>query len=83
MTFDLHEGIYDGNKIEELEFNRPWTITVPSGASHDFLITELRWSFRHPFWLTANIHPIDKPARPNILDIKRETLAFAKLFSSL
>ena len=76
--FDLDEDIYDENKIEEIELNCPWTITVPSGASHDFLITKLRWSFEHPFWLTASIYPIDYPAKPIILDIKRETLAFAK-----
>ena len=52
----------------------------PSGASHVFVITKLRWSFEHPFWLTANIYPINKPAHPIILDVKRGTLAFAKLF---
>ena len=81
--FDLDEEIYDEKKIEEIELNCPWTITVPSGASHDFLITKLRWSFEHPFWLTASIFPIDNPANPIILDIKRETLAFAKLFITL
>ena len=55
MMFDLDEDIYEENKIEEIELNRPWTITVPSGASHDFMITKLRWSFEHPFWLTASI----------------------------
>ena len=49
MMFDLDEDIYDGNKIEEIELNCPWTITVPSGASHDFMKTKLRWSFEHPF----------------------------------
>ena len=83
MMFDLDEDIYDENKIEEIEFNCPWTITVPSGASHEFMITKLRWSFEHPFWLTASICPIDNPAKPIILDIKRETLAFAKLFITL
>ena len=34
--FDLDEDIYDENKIEEIELNCPWTITVPSGASHYF-----------------------------------------------
>ena len=36
--FDIDEDIYDENKIEEIELKRPWTITVPSGASHDFMI---------------------------------------------
>ena len=80
--FDLDEDIYDENKFEEIELNCPWTITVPSGTS-DFMITKLRWSFEHPFWLTASIYPIDNPAKPIILDIKRETLAFAKLFITL
>ena len=83
MVFDLDEDIYDDTKIEETEVNCPWTISVPSGASHDFMITKLRWSFQHPFWLTANIYLIDKPSHPIILDIKRETLAFAKLFITL
>ena len=43
------------------------------------MITKVRWSFQHPFWLTANIYPIDNPAKPIIFDIKREKLAFAKL----
>ena len=81
--FDLDEDIYDENKIEEIELNCPWIITVPSGANHDFLITKLRWSFEHPFWLTGSIYPIDNPVKPIILDIKRETLAFAKLFVTL
>ena len=80
MMFDLDEDIYDENKIEEVELNCPWTITVPSGSSHDFMITKLRWSFEHPFWLTASIYPFDNPAKPIILDVKGETLAFAKLF---
>ena len=83
MMFDLHEDIYDENKIEETELNWPWTITVPSGASHVFMITKLRWSFEYPFWLTASIYPIENPTKPIILDIKRETLAFAKLFITL
>ena len=83
MTFDLDEDIYDENKIEESELNCPWTITVPSVASHDLMITKLRWSFEHPFSLTATIFPIDNPATPIILNIKRETLAFAKLFITL
>ena len=83
MMFDLDENIYDEFKIEEIELNCPWTITVPSGASHDFMITKLRWSFQHPLWLTTNICPIDKTAYPIILDVKRETLAFAKLFITL
>ena len=82
MMFDLDEDIYDENKIEEVELNCQWTITVPSGASHDFMITKLRWS-EHPYWLTASIYPIDSPAKPIILCIKRETLAFAKLFVTL
>ena len=83
MMFEIDEDIYDQNKIEEIKLNCPWTITVPSGASHDFMITKLRWSFQYPFWLTNNIYSIDKPAHPIILDVKRETLAFAKLFITL
>ena len=75
--FDLDEDIYDGNKIEEMQLNCPWTITAPSGASHDFMIKKLRRSFQHPFWLTSIL--LKKPAHPIILDIKRETLGFAKL----
>ena len=78
--FELDEEFHDENKIEEIELNCPWTITLPSGESHDFMITKPRRSFQHPFWLTANIYPIDKPAHPIILDIKRETLAFVKFF---
>ena len=70
-------------KIEETELKCPWFITVPSGASHDFMITRLRWSFQHPFWPTASIYPTENPAKPIILDMKRETLAFAKLFITL
>ena len=83
MMFDLDEDIYNKNKIDGMEFNCPWTITVPSGASNNFMITKFRWSFRHPFCLPSNIHPVDKPAHPIILDIKRETLALAKLFITL
>ena len=83
MMFDLDEDIYDENKIKKIELNYPWTITVPSGASHDFMISKLRWSFEYPFWLTASICPIENPAKPIILDIKRETLAFAKRFITL
>ena len=75
MMFDLDEDIYDENKIEEIELNCPWTITVPSGASHDFMITKLRWSIQHPFWLTATTYLIDKPAHPIILDVESDTLA--------
>ena len=81
--FDLDEDIYDENKIEEIGLNCPWTITVPSGASHDFKITKLRWSFQHTFWLPANTYPIEKSGHPIVLDIKRETLALAKLFITL
>ena len=81
--FDLDEDIYDENKIEGIELNCPWTITVPSGASHDFMITEHRWSFEYPFWLTASIYPVENPAKPIILDVKGEPLAFAKLFNTL
>ena len=80
MMFDLDEDIYDENKVEEIALNCPWTTTVPSQVSHHFMITKLRWSFQHPFWLTANIYPIDKTAHPIILDVKRETLVFTKLF---
>ena len=83
MMFDLDEDNYDENKVEEIELNCPWTITVPLGASHDFMITKHRWSFEHPFWLTASIYPIENPAKPIIFDIKRETLALAKLFITL
>ena len=83
MIFDLNEKNYDENKIEVIELNCPWTIAVPSGASHDFMITKLRWSFEHPFWLTASIYPIDNHTKPITLDNKRETLAFAKLFITL
>ena len=81
--FDLDEDIYDENKIEEIELNCSWTITVPSGAGHDFMITKVRWSFEHPFWLTASIYPIDNPTKPVIPDIKRETIASAKVFITL
>ena len=83
LMFDQGEEIYDEIKTEGIELNCSWTITVPSGASHDSTITKLRWSFQHPFWLKPNIYPIGKPAHPIILDIKRETLAFAKLFITL
>ena len=78
--FDLDEVTYDENKIDEIELNCTWTITVPSGASHDSLITRLRWLFQHPFWLTANICHTDNPAKPINLNIKRKTPAFAKIF---
>ena len=81
--FDLDEDIYDESKIEKIELNCPWTITVPSGASHDFMITKLKWSFEHPFWLTASIYPIDNPAKTIFPDIKRETIAFAKFSITL
>ena len=81
--FELDEDIYDENKIEEIELNCPWTITILSSASHDFLITKPRWSFQHPFWLTADKYRIDKPAHPTKFNIKMETLASAKLFISL
>ena len=83
MMFELDEDIYDQNKTEEIKITCPWTITLPSGASHDFMITKLRWSFQHPLWLTAHIYPIDNPAETITLDIKRETLAFAKPFITL
>ena len=83
MVFELDEDVYDGGKSEEIELNCPWTITVPSGASHDFMITKLRWSFEHSFWLTAKIYPFDNSAQSITLDIKREKPAFAKLFITL
>ena len=83
MMFNLDEDIYDENKIGEIELNCPWTLTVPSGASHDFMITKLRWSFEYPFWLTASIYPIDNHAKPIILDIRRKILGFAQLFITL
>ena len=79
MMFDLNEDIYHESKIEEIELNCPWTISVPSRACHDFLITKNEWSFQHTFRLTASIYPFDSPAHPIILPIKRKTLAFAKL----
>ena len=79
--FDLDEDFYDEKKIEEIELNCPWTITVSSRASHDFMITKLRWSFQHPIWYTASIYPTDNPAKPVILDIERETFALQN-FSS-
>ena len=81
--FDLDEDVYDEKKIDEIELNCPWTINVPSGASHDVMITKLRWSFENLFWLTAGIYPFENPAKPIALDIQRETLAFAKLFITL
>ena len=45
-----------------------------------FYDNKLRWSFQHPFWLTTNIYPIDRLAHPINLDMRRETLTFAKLF---
>ena len=83
MMFDLDEDLYDENKIEQIELNCQWTITVSSGASHDFMIIKLRWSFDYPFWLPASIYPIENPPKPIIFDIERETLAFAKLFITL
>ena len=82
MMFDLDEDIYNENKNEVIELNCPWTKSVPSRASHDFKITKLKLSVQHPFWLTANIYPVDKPTHPIIHDIKRETFAFQN-FSSL
>ena len=83
MIIDLDEDIYDGNKIEEIELNCLWAITVHSAANHDFMLTKLRLSFQHPLWLTANIYPIDKPAHAIKFDIEWETFAFAKLFITL
>ena len=80
---DLNEDIYDENKIEKIELNCPWTITVPSGASDDLMITKLIWSFQHSILLTASIYPFDNPFKPILFDVKRETLAFAKLFITL
>ena len=81
--FDLDEDIYNENKIEEIEPNCPGTITVPSKASHDFRTTKLKWSIQHPFRPTTNINPIDKPAHPIVLEIKKGKLALAKLFITL
>ena len=81
--FELDEDIYDETKIEEIELNCPWTIISAPGACHVFMITKLGWSFQHPFGLTAHIYPIDKPAHPILPDIKRKTLAFAKLLITL
>ena len=30
-------------KIEEIELNCPWTMSVPSGAGHDLKTTKQRW----------------------------------------
>ena len=81
--FDLEQDIYDETKNEEIELNYPWIITVPSGANQNFMITKLRWSSEYSFWLTPSIYPIENPAKPIILDNKRETLAFANLFITL
>ena len=70
-------------KLKNLNSTAHGPVTVPSGASHDFMITKLRWSIEYPFWLTASIYPIENPAKPTILGIKRETLAFAKLSITL
>ena len=83
MKFDLDGDICDENKIEEIQLNCPWTIIVPLGASHNFMITQPRWSFQQSFWLTANFYTFDKPAHPITLDIKRKTLGSAKLFITL
>ena len=58
-------------------------ITVPTRASHDFMMTKIGWSSQHPFRLTASVYPIDNPAHPIILDIKREMLDFSQLFVTL
>ena len=81
--FDLGKDFYDETKIEEIELNCSLTINVPLRAIHDFIITKLRWSFQHHIWITDNIHPIDDLAHPIILDIRRKTLALAKLSVSL
>ena len=81
--FNPDENFSDEKKKEETELNFPSTITVPSGASHDFMKTKSRWSFQHIFWLTAKIYPIHDPTHPNTLEIKRETHAFAKHFVTL
>ena len=83
MIIDLDENIYEEYKIEQTELNCPLTLTVPSGASLDLMMTQNRRSFQHQFRLTANIYPIDYPAHPIILNIKKETLAFAKFFITL
>ena len=83
MMFTPDDSIYDENKIEEIELNCPYIITVPSGASQDFMITKLKLSFEHPFWLTASLYPIDNPAKPITFDIQKETFVFAKLFITL
>ena len=49
MFLELDEDIYDENKVEEKELNCSWTKSVPSGASNDFMITKLRWSFQRSF----------------------------------
>ena len=81
--FDRDQDICDENKFEERELNCARTITVSSGASYDFMITKNRWWFQDAFWLTASIYPIDDSAHAIILDIKKQTLAFAKLFITL
>ena len=47
MMFDLVEDMYDENETEEREHNCPWSITVPSGASHEYMKTNIRSSFQH------------------------------------
>ena len=82
MMLKLDEELYDENKIEAIEFNCPWTITVPSGASHDFMTTKLKWSFEQPFWFTANINPTDNPPNRSSLILKEKHVSLQS-FSSL
>ena len=82
MMFDLDKDIDDENKIEEIELNCPWTITVPSGASHDFMITKLRWSFEHPFGLQLVFILLTTPLNQSSLILKEKLLPLQN-FSSL
>ena len=47
------------------------------------MITKIRRSFPHPFWLTAGFYPIGFPTHRIFLDIERETLACANCFMTL
>ena len=82
MMFGLDEDIYNENKIEKIELNCPLIITVPSGASHDLMLTKLIWSFEYSFWLTASFYPIDNPVKQIILENKKKLLLLLN-FSSL
>ena len=84
LQFKMSDSSSDEeNQIEKINFNCPWTITTPSGATEDFIITQLRWCFNAPFWLEATIHPKADPNKIHILNIKRKTFIFAQLAIAL